>query len=273
MVFYSWEYGVPVKKDSLWEALELSMDEYHTLALVGGGGKTSIMYRLADEAADKGKVVIATTTTHIFHPQDRPVIITEHADEVGGWLREKGMLPGIAMPKADGDITARKRGIVLVTGLPAGDGKLKSMDTEEIDQLKQYADVLLIEADGAKRLPVKVPGEGEPVFLRDMDAVLGCMGLDCIGKALEEVCFRKELAIKLLGIGNGSDGGFGHKLTEADAALILTSGEGTRKEVGAREYRVVLNKADHAGLLSKAVNVAREIERISPVMCAITNLL
>lgn len=261
MNFYSWEHGVWMEKSSLWEALKLSAERHRAISLTGGGGKTSVMFRLADELAERGRTVIVTTTTHIFNPPDRNVVETDRAADVKAWLERRGR-------DADRQGSGKKAGTVIVTGLPAAEGKLKSMPLAETAGLKALADVLLIEADGAKRLPIKVPRDGEPVILDCTDAVIGCMGLDCIGGELEEYCFRTERAAKLLGVEKGPDGHYSHRITSSDAARILTSEDGTRKQVGRRDYRVILNKADDESLLRTAAKTAKEMERRYPVLCA-----
>ena len=45
------------------ELLQIDYEKYPVIAVVGGGGKTSLIYRLTDELIDKGKKVIITTTT------------------------------------------------------------------------------------------------------------------------------------------------------------------------------------------------------------------
>ena len=41
----------------------------HIISLVGGGGKTTIMYELAEHFAEQGKRVVVLTTTHIWLPR------------------------------------------------------------------------------------------------------------------------------------------------------------------------------------------------------------
>lgn len=256
MDFYMWEGGGLVRTDSLWQALRLSVQEHKVIALTGAGGKTTVMFRLADEMASLGRRVIVTTTTHILRPFDRTVLLSGHAEDAKWWHKEK---------------TAAGQGGVLVAGNLVSYDKLKAMQPEETAALRQYADVLLLEADGAKRLPLKAPGEAEPVIPDYADAVIGCMGLDSIGEELDLVCFRKELAGRLLDLTAGADGGFRHRLTPSDAAVILTGLEGTRKSVGDREFRVVLNKADHEERLQQARQTIMEIQKLRPELCAVTS--
>lgn len=47
-------------------------------ALVGAGGKTTLMYALARRTADAGRRVVCTTTTKIFPPENGlPVVLLE----------------------------------------------------------------------------------------------------------------------------------------------------------------------------------------------------
>ena len=69
------------------------------------------------------------------------------------------------------------------------------------------------------------------------------------------------------------DGHYSHRITCGDAAKILTSESGTRKLVGGRDYRVVINKADDEELLAKAARIAEDLERLYPVPCAVSCLL
>lgn len=285
MIFYSWERDGLRENRSLWAALKLSAKRHRAIALTGGGGKTSVMFRLADELAEMGKTVIVTTTTHIFNPPGRNVVESDRASDAAKWLEQNARKPdrsggngngrhsGSAAGNGIGSGSGSGKGTVLVVGVPAANGKLKSLPSAEITGLKALADILLFEADGAKRLPIKVPRDGEPVIPDCTDAVIGCMGLNCIGGELEEFCFRTEQAAVLLGLQKEPDGHYSHRITCGDAAKILTSESGTRKMVGGRDYRIVINKADDEELLAKAARIAEELERLYPVPCAVSCFL
>lgn len=44
-----------------------------------------------------------------------------------------------------------------------------------------------IEADGAKRLPLKAPGEWEPVIPEFVDLVIGVVGMDALGEPIRKI--------------------------------------------------------------------------------------
>jgi len=53
----------------LHEALGISMHKHAVIAFVGGGGKTTAMFRLAHELKAEGKRVLVTATTNIGVPE------------------------------------------------------------------------------------------------------------------------------------------------------------------------------------------------------------
>ncbi len=125
-------------------------------------------------------------------------------------------------------------------------GKLRMSEKMSVADYQKAADFVWIEADGAKHLPCKVPIETEPVIPVESDIVVGVAGMDALNMPLEAVCFRKEKAMELLVVRKD------HRITEEDLAKILFSRQGTRKGVGSREYYIVLNKCEDAGLRERA---------------------
>ena len=186
------------------------------VSLVGGGGKTTLMYFMAATCAKEGKKVLVTTTTNLFLPNKAYYAETEAEVEA---LWAAGNIAIIGAP-----ILTR--------------GKLGPPDPEFLNRMLEKCDVAFIEADGSKRLPCKVPKEGEPVFHPKTDAVIAVFGLSALDRPLKDVCFRKELAMERLGVEEN------HILTEEDAAKLLSADWGARKDVGDRRFCVVLNQCD-----------------------------
>lgn len=184
----------------------------HVISLVGGGGKTTLLYAMARHCAAKGWRVLVSTTTHIQRPAQN-------------WARTEAQLDALW-----------RAGTFVVAGAPAEHNKLTQ--PPELRDWMAEADAVFLEADGAKRLPCKAPAAHEPVLLPESDIVLAVAGLSAVGRPLREVCFRLENACALLGVGPEMP------LTPALLAKLLASDTGGRKNVGARPFYAVLNQAD-----------------------------
>lgn len=211
----------------LWKALGLDMDRHRMLALVGGGGKTTSLYALAHEARLAGRRVIITTSTHMMpHPA---LFLTDSTEPAA--LR--AML--------------EQYGVVTVGDLARED---KMTGAGNLDVCKAEANVVLVEADGARLRPLKVPAGHEPVIPPQADAVVAVCGMDCLGGAIEVACHRPEQVAALLGKSVEDT------VTRGDVVKILLSDRGSRKGVGDRPYRVILNKADMPQRQAEAERIA-----------------
>ena len=205
----------------------LPADGAKTIAFVGAGGKTSAIYAFAREAAAAGRKVIVTTTTHMQYPQPEYGPLCTDAQTA----RTALSAASIAVCGIDDGVS------------PGGVHKITSLSADQLDQCSPktgICDLLLIEADGARMLPLKVPASHEPVVPEGTDAVFICAGLDSIGAALSEKCFRQELAQKLLHTTED------HCIAEQDIASILyaTYLKPLSKLSGITALYAMLNKAD-----------------------------
>lgn len=173
------------------EAFDLWSSE--VISLVGGGGKTSLMYKMAHELSALGKRVISTTTTHIMKPDDSesPCVILENdeerlisrlKDELG---RHKHVTAARLRPEA---------------------GKLRGLLPETVDRLAamKLADYIINEADGSACRPIKAPNATEPVIPASTTLVVAVAGMDAMDAPLaQEVAFRPELITRLTSLPEG----------------------------------------------------------------------
>lgn len=188
----------------------------HTICLVGGGGKTTVMYELAAAWAACGRRVLVLTSTHILRPVD------------GSFAADATAVQNLW-----------QQGRYAVIGTPEfATGKLTLPPQSVYEALKLQADVILCEADGSRHHPCKVPAENEPVLLPDSDMVLAVAGMDALGHSLAQACQRPQLAATLLGCSLDS------VIDEQMLAALLLSEQGARKNVGKRTFYIVLNKCD-----------------------------
>ena len=196
-------------------------EQKHIISLVGGGGKTTIMYELANFYTAAGKKAVVLTTTHIWLPNGKDV---------------QGGAYGADWP-AVASLWQQGRFAVIGT-LEQGTGKLIAPGTDLLRLALDRCDVAIIEADGAKQMPCKLPAEHEPVLLESSDIVIAVAGLDALGKSLEEGCFRWQLGRELFASSCNL------LLDAAKLAQILLSEQGSRKSVGTRAYYIALNKCN-----------------------------
>lgn len=188
----------------------------HNICLVGGGGKTTVMYELAAMWAACGRRVLVLTSTHILHPAD------------GSFAADAAAVHSLW-----------QQGRYAVIGTPElATGKLMEPPQSLYEELRTQADVILCEADGSKHHPCKAPAAHEPVLLPESDIVLAVAGTDALGNSLQQVCQRPQLAAELLKCSLDS------VIDEQMLAALLLSEQGARKNVGTRTYYIVLNKCD-----------------------------
>lgn len=213
------------------------------ISLVGAGGKTSIIFRLAQElAADKKKILI-TTTTKMYIPDTSyggKLVIGNHVDSI---TDEAQLL---------------EHGIITWAGGKTPDGKMTGILPEYLDVIytKKLFDIILVEADGSKQKPLKAPSDYEPVVPKKTSIVLGVMGIDVIGKHLDgRNVHRPEQIAKITGnpIGSIVDEDIMVKIVLHNEGLFKNSGNNARKIL-------VLNKVDNTALASAAVILAELIK-------------
>ena len=190
--------------------------EKHTICLVGGGGKTTVMYELAAAWAACGRKVLVLTSTHILCPAD------------GSFAADAAAVHNLW----------QQRRYAVIGTLELATGKLTAPPQDLYEALQLQAGVILCEADGSRHHPCKVPAEHEPVLWPDSDIVLAVAGMDALGRPLAQACQRPQLAAELLGCGAEKI------LDEQMLAALLLSEQGSRKNVGTRTYYIVLNKCD-----------------------------
>ncbi len=208
------------------------------IAVVGAGGKTSTIWRLAESIP--GKVVI-TTTTHLGMDQilkaEQNLFISA-VDEIN---------------KIDWRNTPR---IISITG-PVIDGhRIVGLSPEQSNQLYKssltHKFSVLIEADGARMLPLKAPGEHEPVIPAWVDTVITVAGMSPLGKPLDEKnVFRVKEFSQLSGIQEGG------KINAEGISKVLCSPNGGLKGIPENARRIlVLNQSENLKLHSEIMRIA-----------------
>jgi probable selenium-dependent hydroxylase accessory protein YqeC len=198
------------------------------IAIVGGGGKTATMFNLASAARRRGLGVAVTTTTHIRDPRLETGRNHDHLvlhDEANHGQYRHIHAPGIT---------------VIAAGALKEEGRLHGLDIGELAALRTRFDLVLVEADGSKGLPIKAPASHEPVLPAFADLMIGVIGLDCLGKPMDEATVhRPGLFGPLCGCAPGELINIRH------IVALCQAGDGLFKHCPPQAARVLLlNKAD-----------------------------
>lgn len=220
----------------LYELLDIKLNRREAVCFVGAGGKTSSMFNLAQELKDMGSKVLVTTTTAIYYPQP------EQYDRLIIHRKEPEALELI------GD-----KGITVLGRARSEEGKLLGISPDLVDRLFREGafDCILVEGDGSKGRPVKAPAEHEPVIPGCTTMVAGVIGLDCLGKPVdEEHVHRPEIFRSLPGCNKD--------IIDLQMLISLINNEyGLFKGVPAasRKY-LILNKSDLTNACESAEQLA-----------------
>lgn len=176
-------------------------------AIIGAGGKTTLLLAMAAELSARARVIVCTTTK-ILPPQTMPVLLDDAAWCAPELLRASG---------------------AVCLGQRAACGKLAAPPVF-MTQMAQWADYVLVEADGAKRLPAKAHAAQEPVIPPEAGQTIEVFGLSALGQPVDAAVHRAGLYAAHLGVSPQTI------LTPGLAAAHL-SWEGL-------STRVLLNQAD-----------------------------
>lgn len=183
--------------------------DHHDVWLIGGGGKTTLMFQLAAAWASRGEATICTTTTQIWPPRPEQCPDLRVAD--------------VASLVAD----LRRRPSSLVTvASRLEDGKCRGFSADDTLSLQAAAHHLVVEADGAAGRPVKAHAPHEPVIAAGAACVVAVVGSWCVGAPLDSSnVHRPERFATLSGRPPGS------RITADDVARVILHEEGWLRAV------------------------------------------
>jgi molybdenum cofactor cytidylyltransferase len=213
--------------------LALTPGRPDVVAVAGGGGKSSTVFRLAAEVAELGKRAVVAPTTRIAAFQK-------------GWAPAAVEVTGAELPMAALARALDAHGHCLLMGPIAGDRRL-GVAPELVDELAARAGELELaaitcEADGSKMRPVKAPAAHEPVLPGATSHLVAALGLDAIGAPVDAVhVHRPELVRRVLGLPDAEPA----RLSPLQAARLLTHPDGGARGRGESiHFTALLNKAD-----------------------------
>ena len=145
-------------------------------AIIGGGGKTTLLRTLGEELATNASVLLCTTTK-IFPFSDVPLAET---------LSELELLQASHRLLSAGKLLP-ELGKVAVPEIPMA-------------ELAKRFDYVLVEADGSAHCPMKAHQSHEPVIPVEANQTICVVGASGFGRPISEVAHRSQLYAQLAGV-------------------------------------------------------------------------
>lgn len=220
------------------------------ITCVGAGGKSSLLMSLAAQWRQEGKRFLLTTTTKMFYYQ-----VDDFAPFFCGDYNK-----GAAMALD----TMNERGYAAWLWEETG-GKIRGLPPAWIDSF--YKEELLgrgsvsgkgriiVEGDGARQKPLKIPGDDEPIVPRTSAVVLGVLGLQAWGEKFSpSLVHRFELVGPLLGKKEGEI------IEEKDYAVLGGNQRGIFKGCPGKKILVLTGTKTVASGRQAMKAIGKEIE-------------
>ena len=227
----------------LAEALDLRRGEM--TALIGAGGKTTTMLRLAKELREQGWKILVTTTTKIFKPAKPHVDRLFLVEDIDDFANASAHIGAPATVGAGYGVNE--------------EGKLLGLPAAWLDRLNATGtyDAILVEADGAASRLFKLPSENEPVIPSSCRLTIWLMAIKILGKSLDpEWVHRAGRAADLLGDMPGA------LMTEELVLNLVKHPAGCLKGIPSTSRKVALiNQADGEAEVKAARSLGKNFLR------------
>lgn len=208
-------------------------------AIIGSGGKSTLLKTLGLELMRAGGRVLLCTTTHMFPVAGVPWDGSNRRLDAAPWKPGAAHVPGCTCEACTGLV----HGSICQAGvLDPETGKL-SAPAEPLGELARRFNYVLAEADGSKRLPLKAHAAWEPVIPAATANVVWVVGASGLGKPVAEVVHRPELFCERCGC-EPTDAA-----TPERVAQVLNA---EMQALGLCTARVVLNQVDTLADLTMA---------------------
>ena len=135
------------------------------ISVVGAGGKTTHIHRLAEKYLKQGKKVLVITTTHMYLEKDTILELENDMETSVGRMKD-----------------ALAQGFCMAGSPCEEERKMGPLSDHVTEQILPAADVVLVESDGAKHRLIKYPDSTEPVIYPGSSEIHIVMGMAAAGK-------------------------------------------------------------------------------------------
>jgi probable selenium-dependent hydroxylase accessory protein YqeC len=167
------------------------------VTVIGSGGKTSVIWRLAANMAKVTPVrkILVTPTTKMLVPSPEEKLYDRYCD---------GITNCITNSITDSNTGDPIPGVTLAGRFNETIGKLESLPLPALSKIISAYDLVLIEGDGSRGLPLKAWAADEPVVPAFTTLTVGILPLWPLGKPVSEsIIHRLPLFLSLSGAAAG----------------------------------------------------------------------
>lgn len=236
----------------LHEALGISTGD--VAAFAGSGGKSGAILQVAAELSEAGTTVLVVPTTKMFLGEVEgrgPLVVAEDAGE---------LVAGVKEAYAEGNTT------VVAGRARISKSRIDGVEPDVVGELAAIADVVLVEADGSRRRPIKGTASHEPVIPNSATLVVAAGNVSALGSPVdEEHVHRPSVFSELTGVGPGQS------ITARAFARALAQGSLARVPEKARTAALITG-VEPGRPMAEASVIARELWRFGIKDVVLTSL-
>jgi probable selenium-dependent hydroxylase accessory protein YqeC len=170
----------------------LVLRDGQVVAVIGAGGKHTVMAHLCRELTEFGMTALLTSTTNLHRIEnlsDFSTVRAEADDEDGG----DGMRRLLGLNRS-----------AVVVGADLSANMFKGIEPQQVQRLRAALPdaVILVKADGARKRLLKAPADHEPVYPPTVDLVILVLSLAAIGKPFDETHVHRLERVRTLTTGD-----------------------------------------------------------------------
>ncbi|MBP1925771.1 putative selenium-dependent hydroxylase accessory protein YqeC [Sedimentibacter acidaminivorans] len=209
------------------------------ISIVGSGGKTTLMFELAKELKTQYKVLV-TTSTKIYEPScnNFDYLYTNIEQYTKSKYSHKQEENSVTVISKDIDLSKNK---------------LIGINDECFDLVINDFDIVLVESDGSRNLPLKGWKEHEPSILLKTNKTVGVIPIDMMNKKInKEYIYGFEEFTKIVGDTDCLD--------KQAIGKICSSELGIFKNSRGKLY-LYINKTDDKKFIEDSLNLSKYLKK------------
>jgi probable selenium-dependent hydroxylase accessory protein YqeC len=201
----------------------LNIKPSQCVSIMGAGGKSTLMNRLADELNVLGRTVVLSSTTNYHRPktlQAEQILLTRDTPD---WPDRLGTL-------------VRRWNRLLVLHHDMGNDMVKGIDVAAIRKIHERIPdaIVIVKTDGARKRWFKAPNQSEPVIPPWSQLCITVVNCEILGQPLADaLVHRPERVAELSGLS------LGHPITPQVVSIVLTHPQTYAAKIPASAQRVV----------------------------------